>query len=73
MHTLTKKYFFDRERLADEAPLTLGGLENVIEVLADIINHYSAAYDGQLFSLKPTNINDIDYLLDRLHECKKPE
>jgi hypothetical protein len=68
-----KKYFFDRKRLADEAPLTWGDLEKVIEALADIINHYSADYDGQLFSLEPMNIKDLDYLLDRLHECKKPK
>lgn len=65
-----KEYFFDRERLANEVPLTWGDLEKVVEILGEIINHYSAAYDGQLFSLTPMNINDLDYLLDRLHRCK---
>ena len=66
-----KKYFFDRERLSEEAPLTWGDLEKVIEAISDVINRYSAAYDGQLFALKPININDLDYLLDRLHRGKK--
>lgn len=66
-----KGYFFNRKRFADEAPLKWGDLDSVTELLKDIINHYSAAYDGQLFELKPMNINDVDYLLDRLRKGKK--
>jgi hypothetical protein len=66
-----KRYFFDRERLDQEAPLTWGDLEIVIESLKDIINHYSSAYDGQLLALKPININDLDRLLDRLHKLRQ--
>jgi hypothetical protein len=62
-----KKYFDDPERLSEEAPIIWGDLTKVIEVLREVINRYSAAYDGQLLSLTPTNINDLDYLLDRLH------
>lgn len=65
-----KEYFFDRERMANEAP-TWGDLEKVTVVISDVINRYSAAYDGQLFVLEPENINDLDYLLDRLHTCTK--
>lgn len=67
-----KEYFFDRERMAEEAP-TWGDLERVIVVISDLINRYSAAYDGELFVLEPENINDLDYLLDRLHTCKKSQ
>ena len=67
-----KEYFFDRERMANEAP-TWGDFEKVITVISDVINRYSAAYDGQLFVLEPENINDLDYLLDRLHTCKKSQ
>jgi AbiU2 len=62
-----KKYFDDPERLSEEAPLTWGDLNKVIEALGEIINRYSAAYDAQSFSLRLSNINDLDYLLDRLH------
>lgn len=65
-----KEYFFNRERMANEAP-TWGDLEKVIEVTSDVINDYSVAYDGRYFELRPMNINDLDYLLDRLHKCKK--
>jgi len=63
-----KDYFFDRDRLADEAPIKWGDFKKVIEVLSDIINNYSAAYDGNLFELAPMNVNDLDFLLDRLHK-----
>lgn len=65
-----KEYFFDRERMANEAP-TWGDLEKVTEVISHVINRYSAAYDGQLFALEPENINDLDYLLDSLHAFRK--
>jgi hypothetical protein len=65
-----KEYFFDRERLAKETP-TWGDLEKVITVISELINRYSAAYDGQLFELKAMNIDDVDQLLDRLHTCRK--
>jgi hypothetical protein len=66
-----KGYFFDRKHFADEAPLKWGDLDSVTELLKDIINHYSAAFDGRLFALQPLNINDIDYLLDHLHKYDK--
>jgi AbiU2 len=62
-----KEYFFNRHRLEDEAPLVWGDFEKVIEVLSDIINHYSTAYDGNVFVLTPQNINDLDDLLNQLH------
>lgn len=67
-----QEYFFDRERMAGEAP-TWGDLERVILVISDLINRYSAAYDGELFVLELENINDLDHLLDRLHTCKKSQ
>lgn len=66
-----KGYFFDRKRFADKAPLKWGDLDSVTELLKDIINHYSAAFDGHLFALQPLNINDIDYLLNHLHKYEK--
>lgn len=63
-----KEYFFDRNRLEDEAPLVWGDFEQVTEVLSDIINHYATAYDGNVFVLTPENINDLDYLLNHLHK-----
>ena len=66
-----KKYFFDRGKIGNDAPLKWSDLEAVIEVMGDILNHYSAAYDGNVYQLEPFNINDIDHLLDMLHKYKK--
>jgi len=66
-----KEYFFDRKKLSKEAPLKWSDLEKVIDVIKDIINRYSAAYDGNLYELEPVNVTDVDYLLDRLHRSKK--
>lgn len=66
-----KKYFFDRKKLAQEAPLKWADLTQVVEVMKDIINGYSADYDGNLYALEPINVIDVGYLLDRLHSSKK--
>jgi hypothetical protein len=66
---LDKKYFNNFGQLIDEAPLTWGDFTKVVEVLSEIIDRYSVAYDGQSFVLEPINVNDLDHLLDRLHKC----
>ena len=43
-----KEYFFDPDRLAEEAPLTRDDLEEVVRILSEIIDHYSCAYDGEM-------------------------
>jgi hypothetical protein len=65
-----KRYFFDRARIAEEAPLKWSDLDNALELLKEILNRYSAAYDGEVFRIEPLNINDLNYLLDRLHHAK---
>lgn len=62
-----REYFFDRNRLEEEAPLVWDDFERVIQVISDIINQYSTAYDGNMFVLTPANIDDLDDLLNRLH------
>jgi hypothetical protein len=41
-----------------------------MELLKDILNRYSAAYDGTVFHIDPLNVDDLNYLLDRLHNAK---
>ena len=65
-----KEYFFKRRKLGNDAPLKWSDLDAVIEVMGDILNHYSAAYDGNVYDLEPFNIYDIDHLLDMLHKYK---
>jgi hypothetical protein len=63
-----KDYFFDRKALQEAAPILWGDLEGILGTIKEIVNSYSADYDGNLFQHKPVNINDIDIILDQLHE-----
>ena len=65
-----KRYFFDRSRIADDAPLKWCDLDEAMELLKNLLNRYSAAYDGGVFHVEPLNANDLNYLLDCLHKAK---
>jgi hypothetical protein len=65
-----KHFFFDRSKIDEEAPLTWFDLDRAMELFKDILNRYSAAYDGEVFHIEPLNIDDLNYLLDRLHQTK---
>jgi hypothetical protein len=65
-----KSYFDDRKKIAKEAPLKLFDLDATLELFKDILNRYSAAYDGGVFHIEPLNVNDLNHLLDRLRHAK---
>ena len=65
-----KEYFFDRDKLLEEAPLKWADLTQVVEVMNEILNDYSADYDGNRYVLEPINVTDVDYLLDCLHNSR---
>lgn len=66
-----RDYFFERGRFATEAPITWGDLDKATELMWDILNTYSAAFDGKLYAGEPINATDVDYLLDALHAARK--
>jgi hypothetical protein len=45
-------------------------LESAIELLKEVLNRYSAACEGQLFHVAPFKVDDLNYLLDKLHGAK---
>ncbi len=63
-----KDYFFERNKISEDAPITWEDLEKIKETMKDIINTYSAAYDGNVYDLQVVNSYDIDNVLDILHE-----
>lgn len=63
-----KDFFFDRKTLQEDHPIVWRDMEVIMETISDILNKYSAAYDGNVHHFKPININDVDYILDALHE-----
>lgn len=65
-----KRYFFDRSKIAEDAPLKWSDLDQSMELLKDTLNKYSAAYDGEVFHIEPLNANDLNYLLDCVRKAK---
>lgn len=59
-----KDYFFDRARFSKEAPITWEGVEKAGEVMGRILNDYSVDFDGEMFSWKTINIDDLGFLLE---------
>jgi len=59
-----KDYFFDRGRFQDEAPIRWMELNGAAEVMGEMLNGYSADFDGQLFSWETLNIDDLRQLLE---------
>lgn len=63
-----KNYAFQRSQISKDAPIKWSDFDKVIETMKDILNNYSADYDGKRYSIKPMNISDVDYILDILHK-----
>jgi hypothetical protein len=68
-----KEYFFNRSALGNDAPIKHSDLDEIIELMKDILNRYSSAYDGNVYSLEYMNINDIDQLLNIVHKYRMEE
>jgi hypothetical protein len=65
-----RRYFDDRKRIAQEAPLKWSDLDKAMELFKDILNRYSAAYDGGVFHIEPLNVNDLNDLLDYVRRAR---
>lgn len=66
-----KDFFFDRKTLQENHPIIWRDMDLIMETISDLINRYSADYDGNVHDFKPININDVDDILDALHEKKE--
>lgn len=58
-----KDYFFDRERLQEEAPMLWTDLDAAARVMGGTLNDYSADFDGERFAWNTLNIDDLSRLL----------
>lgn len=63
-----KEYFLDKDRLHKETPIKWGELDEIKDLASDILTTYSVAYDGSEYFSEPTNIKDIDIILNILHK-----
>lgn len=67
-----KDYFFDRERLHDEAPIRWMDLDEASNVMGGMLNDYSVDFDGQMFSWKTVGIDDLGSLLGAAARGRRP-
>jgi hypothetical protein len=58
-----KKYFFERSKISEDAPILRTDLEQAVQAMGSIINGYSADFDGSVHSWIPVNIDDLSTLL----------
>jgi HEPN superfamily AbiU2-like protein len=65
------EYFFEPEQLGDAAPLPWDDLREIEEVLTDVLNRYSRAFDGEFYAFKPSNMLDFQNILDRLRQTPR--
>jgi hypothetical protein len=76
-----KEFFLDRKKLRSEgSSINFAALENMSKVAQDVLLHYSLAYNGEGFSVKAANLDDVTGLFglieryfderkNRLAEC----
>ena len=58
-----KDYFFDRHKLAEEAPILWQDVEEAARVMGRILNNYSIDFDGEEHVLEMAGIDDLSSLL----------
>jgi hypothetical protein len=66
-----KKYFFNRKRLSEDAPLTWNELDEIKSLASRIFNKCSTAFDGTHQEFEVININDVNGLLDIVKEYRE--
>jgi len=58
------KYFFDRDKLDIDAPVTWNDLDSIKDLSKKLLSRYSKAFDGTGIAITPVNIEDINGILD---------
>ena len=68
-----KDYFYDRDRLAAEAPIRWQDLGAAETLMVQLVNDYSVDFDGNMYAKNTINIDDLDVLLDYAHRAQIAE
>jgi hypothetical protein len=63
-----KKYFIESDSLGQDAEFTIKDMRELIRLAKNILNDYSIAYSGTNNLVTPTNIFDIDKVIEILYE-----
>lgn len=64
-------YFLTPDALGNLAPLRWADLDEIRTVLAEILNRYSGAFNGEQFVFEPVNADDIQYVFEALRRFRE--
>jgi hypothetical protein len=67
------EYLADPGKAADDAPLTWADLSELRSTFEQIVNRYSSAYDASSLIFEPVNVNDVDEVVEILHQYRQRE
>lgn len=59
-------FFVDPDRLGEAAPLRWQDLTDIRSTVEEILNRYSAAFNGNVFAFQSMNARDAEYVIDAL-------
>ena len=68
---LDRDYFFEPGRLGDTAPLRWQDLTEIRSTVEEILNRYSAAFNGDVLAFEPMNALDVEVVIDALRAWRK--
>ena len=66
-----EEYFFEPERINEDAPIEWDELDKIQQVVNDIFNRYSKAFDGVPYRLGAKDISDINVVFSILREHRE--
>lgn len=61
-----RDFFFEPARLGESAPLRWQDLMEIGSTVEEILNRYSAAFDGNVLAFEPMNALDVEHVIDAL-------
>ncbi len=70
---LDPEYFANPDLLMKSAPIEWGGLKQIQDVLIDVLDRYSVAFDAEPFAFEPANMLDVQKVLDALRRDRTHE
>lgn len=58
-----KKYFLTNNAVSNDAKLTYGNIEKIINSAGDVLNYYYSKLEGKYMSIEATNYDDLNRIV----------
>lgn len=66
-----KDYFLKEKNISEDAEVTFGNIEELIEKAKEILNYYYSDLTGKYMCCEATNFDDVNRIIDILKENNK--